>query len=498
MATFKTVVRKKRADGFYPVYIRIVHRSRMGYIKTDKLITGKQISKSGEIKDAVVNEYCSRLILHFTEMINRHDISNYSVIELIEYLTRSDEDVCFSDYANLHIERMIKEGHARNAKNYRLAVNHLERYLGTNHIMFGQLTSSTLQRWIENLATTNRAKEMYPTCVRQIFKKAIVELNDEERNIVRIKFNPWLKITIPKSDSTVKRAISAEACREFFNRPLPKSKMISPVPELGRDVALLSLCIGGINTVDLYELKKKDYNNGIIGYKRAKTKRSRKDEAYMEMRIEPFIQETFNKYLSKDENDEYLFVFHSRYRDYDSFNANVNIGIRKICQDMGMAKEDYYCFYTFRHTWATIAQNDCDANLYEVAFGLNHSHGMNVTRGYVKIDFSPAWRLNAKIIDFIFFSDKKSKQGKARDLEAPADKMFRITKKMMIYGRAYFKGKVVSELTDIGFGTVDDVIAALAKKLPKSIPTGSTVQFRLTNCDSEREAVYERSKGKGF
>lgn len=498
MATLKAVVRKKRADGFYPVYIRIVHRSRMGYIKTDKLVTDKQILKSGEIKDAVVNEYCSRLILHYTDLINRQDISNYSVMELIEYLTRSDEDVCFSDYANLHIERMVKEDHARNAKNYRLAVNHLERYLGTNHIMFGQLTSAVLKRWIESLSQTNRAKEMYPTCVRQIFKKAILELNDEERDIVRIKFNPWLKIAIPKSDSTVKRAISAEACREFFNRPLPKSKMISPVPELGRDVALLSLCIGGINTVDLYELKKKDYNNGIIGYKRAKTRHSRKDEAYMEMRIEPFIQDTFNKYLSRDKNDEYLFVFHSRYRDYDSFNANVNIGIRKICQDMGMAKEDYYCFYTFRHTWATIAQNDCDANLYEVAFGLNHSHGMNVTRGYVKIDFSPAWRLNAKIIDFIFFSDKKSKQGKARDLEAPADKMFRITKKMMIYGRAYFKGKVVSELTDIGFGTVDDVIAALAQKLPKNIPIGSTVQFRLTNCDSQWEAVYERSKGKGF
>lgn len=498
MATLKAVVRKKRADGFYPVYIRIVHRSRMGYIKTDKLITDKQILKSGEIKDAVVNEYCSRLILHYTDLINRQDISNYSVVELIEYLTRSDEDVCFSDYANLHIDRMIKEGHARNAKNYRLAVNHLERYLGTNHIMFGQLTSAVLKRWIESLSQTNRAKEMYPTCVRQIFKKAILELNDEERDIVRIKFNPWLKIAIPKSDSTMKRAISAEACREFFNRPLPKSKMISPLPELGRDVALLSLCIGGINTVDLYELKKKDYNNGIIGYKRAKTRHSRKDEAYMEMRIEPFIQDTFNKYLSKDENDEYLFVFHSRYRDYDSFNANVNGGIRKICKAMGMAKEDCYCYYTFRHTWATIAQNDCDANLYEVAFGLNHSHGMNVTRGYVKIDFSPAWRLNAKIIDFIFFSNKKSKQGKARDLEAPADKMFRITPKKMIYGRAYFKGDVIAELTDIGFNTVDDVIAALVKLLPKNIPIGCNVQFRLTNCDSQQEAVYERSKGKGF
>ena len=32
----------------------------MGYIKTDKLITDKQITKNGEIKDIVVNEYCSR------------------------------------------------------------------------------------------------------------------------------------------------------------------------------------------------------------------------------------------------------------------------------------------------------------------------------------------------------------------------------------------------------------------------------------------------------
>lgn len=87
---------------------------------------------------------------------------------------------------------------------------------------------------------------------------------------------------------------------------------------------------------------------------------------------------------------------------------------------MGMKKEDYYCYYTFRHTWATIAQNDCDANLYEVAFGMNHSHGLNVTRGYVKIDFSPAWELNARVIDFIFFSSKRSKQGKAERLDVLA------------------------------------------------------------------------------
>lgn len=498
MITLKAVVRKPRTDGFFSVYIRIVHNRKPGYIKTNKIIDAAHIDSNGELTDPVVNEYCAMIIRQYTDRLNRTDISLWDVKDVLEYLQKTDEEVCFSEYAKSFIHKMEMEGRHRTAKNYKLAVAHLERYLGTNRLMFSLLTSTVLKKWIESLSQTSRAKEMYPTNIRQIFKAAIADLNDEERGVNRIKFNPWLKISIPKSDNAVQKAISAEACREFFNRPLPKTKMISSLPELGRDVALLSLCIGGINSVDLYELKKKDYKNGVIGYQRAKTRNSRRDNAYMEMRIEPFIQSTFEKYLSDDKDEPYLFNFHQRYSNSDSFNANVNIGIRKISQDMGMEKEDCYCFYTFRHTWATIAQNDCDANLYEVAFGMNHSHGFNITRGYVKIDFTPAWNLNAKVIDFIFFSDEKSKQGKAKDLEETEDKLFRISKKMMIYGRAYFKGKVVGELTDIGFSNVDEVIAELVKQLPKDIPTGCNVQFRLLNCDSQKEVVYERSKGKGF
>lgn len=211
----------------------------------------------------------------------------------------------------------------------------------------------------------------------------------------------------------------------------------------------------------------------------------------------PFIKPIFDKYLAP-EDDEFLFNFHKRYCDSDSFSANVNNGIKKICKDMKMDEEDYYCVYTFRHTWGTIAQNDCDANLYEVAFGMNHSHGLKVTRGYVKLDFSPAWILNAKVIDFVFFSDEKSKQGKAKDLEESKEIFFRISKKMMIHARAYFKGKVIAEVTDIGFNTIDDVIKRLVPDFPKDIPEGCAVQFRLENCDSQKEAVYERTKGKGF
>ena len=112
--------------------------------------------------------------------------------------------------------------------------------------------------------------------------------------------------------------------------------------------------------------------------------------------------------------------------------------------------------------------------------------------------FPPAWELNKKVIDFIFFSNAKSKQGEAKDLNCPKDKLFRLSPKAMIYARAYFRGEVLAELSDIGFSNVDDVIRKLAAKLPPTIPDKCAVQFRIKNVDDEREAMYERTKGKGF
>ena len=62
MATIKAVVRKARTDGVFPVYIRNVHRSRMGYIKTDKIVSPNGIAKSGNIIDPAVLVFCCQRI----------------------------------------------------------------------------------------------------------------------------------------------------------------------------------------------------------------------------------------------------------------------------------------------------------------------------------------------------------------------------------------------------------------------------------------------------
>ena len=233
MATLKACVQKIRNDGFFPVYIRVTHNRTTQYIKTDKMVTKRELSRSKDITDPVVMQFCTALILDYNAKLNKTDIRNWAARMVVDYLQKGEEDLCFSDYARRHIDRLIDNGQARNAKNYELALQHMERFFGTTKVKFSQLTSTNVAKWIKSLEKTNRAKEMYPVCMRQVFRAAIEELNYYDTGLIRVKTNPWIKVKIPKADKPEKRAISAEECRRFFSSPLPESKMKLPLPELG-------------------------------------------------------------------------------------------------------------------------------------------------------------------------------------------------------------------------------------------------------------------------
>lgn len=500
MATLSISVQKKRNDGFWPIYIRVTHNRQHAYIKTNKMVHDSDLGRSKEVRDPYVVQSLNKKIIEYMNRLNRKEIGRWTVQEVAEFLKNEDEDVSFSDYARKHIARMFNNGQERNSQNYRYALNSLELYAGTTKLMFSRLTSALLNQWIKSLEHTKRAKEKYPICIRQIYKAAVKELNDEENDLIRIKHNPWGKVDIPKPEQPEKLAITPEECREFFAAPLPESKFISPLPELAKDVVKMVLCLGGINTVDLYNLKKADYYHGIIHYQRAKTKKFRADKAYMEMRVPPIIEPLFRKYQA-EADDEYLFNFHTRHTTSDSFGANVNLGLRRICKSMGLPKENWYCVYTFRHTWGTVAQNDCGASISDVAFGMNHSAGHTITRGYLKLNFAPAWELNEKVIDLIFFSDIKSHRANMAEPESKTKEpteLQRFSAKYMMRGTAYFKGQKLGEVQDIGFNNVDQIIKALVPFIPDDIPVRSAVQFKIENLDKKQVSVYERTKGKGF
>ena len=177
MATLKPTVKSKLKTGMYIVYIRVVHNRQSSFIRTSWMVNDKGI-KGKDVIDPYVIQQTSNLISRYYSALNQINTSNWTASEVVAYLTTSAEDMSFSDYARKHIEKLIKRGQERTSRNYKWALNHMERFAHTDNIMFSRLTSSFLNRWIESLSETNRCKEQYPVCIREIYKAAMKEYND--------------------------------------------------------------------------------------------------------------------------------------------------------------------------------------------------------------------------------------------------------------------------------------------------------------------------------
>lgn len=483
MATLKAIVKSKMKNGMYNVYIRFTQNRQFSYMRTSWMVNDKGLSDDKkDIIDPYVIQQTSILIEKFYTMLNQIDTSKWTANELLTYVTDFGKDISFSDYARKHIDKLISRGQERTSRNYKWALRHMERFAETDNIMFSRMTSAFLNRWIESLSETNRCKEQYPVCIREVYKAALKEFNDEELGIIKIK-NPWGNVVIPRSDVPEKRAIPASMLRKFFNVVPDRSRFTNPLMEVGQDVALISFCMCGLNAVDIFNAKKEQYENGIFHYERQKTRMSRSDKGYFEVRVPEFLKPTFEKYLSKNARSPWLFNFHDRLSTSDSFSANVNIGIKQIWEKVD---PNYKAsLYAFRHSWATIAQNECGATLNEVDFGLNHSTN-KMAKVYVKVDYTPAWILNEKVIDFVFFTDKESKHVEKED------KTFeRISKYNNIRAEAYVMGKKVCALEDTGFSNVDQIMDKLITLLPKKV-NNTRVQFKITNVDKELTQMYQR------
>jgi integrase len=138
----------------------------------------------------------------------------------------------------------------------------------------------------------------------------------------------------------------------------------------------------------------------------------------MEITVPELIRPLFDKYKGCRGK---LFVFSSRFSDEDGFSKNVNNGLKQICEELKLINDKNessrakdkepvlkrpITTYTFRHTWAAIAQNNCKAKTEEVAFAFCHASAHKVTEGYIRKDYSPIDVLNNKIIDYVLNTEK--------------------------------------------------------------------------------------------
>jgi hypothetical protein len=105
MAILKATVRFKNKRGLYPVYIRFTQVKQVAYVKTSWVVNDKGLNPNKrDIIDPFVNQQTSLLIESYYNQLNQIDTSNWSVSEIVNYVTELNHELSFSDYARKHIE----------------------------------------------------------------------------------------------------------------------------------------------------------------------------------------------------------------------------------------------------------------------------------------------------------------------------------------------------------------------------------------------------------
>lgn len=304
MATFKAEVRTDhlREDDTYLVRIRVTHNRKIKRIPTNIYIDKKDVTKAGKIKNQAIVDQLEDIIREYRRKANGLSllIEDMSVDELVEFLTKKEEvlRVDFFEFAEKWIAEH-KDLHGLYI--YTSMLNSLERFIGRRKLDFKEINYKFLKKYEEYLGQRRRLS-LYMGKIRHLHNEAKREYNDEDVNRILIPWTPFAKYSIPNIQPTKERALNESLIKQIYELPDRPNRYKTPcVYNLAKDVFILSFCLMGMNTADLYLCEDLTEQDGkiTISYNRAKTSTRRVDKARISVDVHPFLIPLFNKYRNQ-------------------------------------------------------------------------------------------------------------------------------------------------------------------------------------------------------
>lgn len=420
MLTIKAEIKKSelKVDGTYNVKIRFTLDRKVKRLSTNLFITSKDLTKSLKFKeDTSIKRAIDRLVLYYREQCFKLqlDQNHYSLDEIIEFLNGEQEKQQTIDFIKFSRE-WIASTTIKGAPNYTTAINALVRFIGKEELDINLITLDFLESFKAFLnkereirtkrlmqqgkrIPSNRSLSLYLISIKKLFNEAKKKYNKKEKNLILIPNSPFMELEIPKQEATRKRAISADIIKKVWKLPykdMKKGYKSTCRYNLAKDCFILSFCLMGINSADLYNATEMEGN--AIVYNRTKTKDRRLDKAQMKVDIPRLVLPLVEKY--KDKTGKRLFNFYQYYADEKGFNKAINYGLKEIGTILEIDDLEYYAA---RHSWATIALNKVGIDKYIVHAALNHiDDAMKVTDIYIERDFVNENKANAKVVKYVF------------------------------------------------------------------------------------------------
>ena len=420
MLTIKAEIKRSelKVDGTYNVKIRFTLDRKVKRLSTNLFVTQQDLTKSLKFKeDTSIKREIDRLVLYYREQCLKLqlDQNHYSLDEIIEFLNGEQEKQQTIDFIKFSRE-WIASTTIKGAPNYTTAINALVRFVGKEELDINLITLDFLEQFKAFLigerdartkklmqqgkrVTSNRTLSLYLVSIKKLFNEAKRKFNKKDKNLILIPNSPFEDFKIPKQEATRKRAIPADIIKKVWKLPykdMKKGYKSTCRYNLAKDCFILSFCLIGINSADLYNAT--EMEGYTIVYNRTKTKDRRLDKAQMKVDIPRLILPLVEKY--KDKTGKRLFNFYQYYADEKDFNKAINYGLKEICTILEIDDLEYYAA---RHSWATIALNKVGIDKYIVHAALNHiDDAMKVTDIYIERDFVNENKANTKVAKYVF------------------------------------------------------------------------------------------------
>lgn len=420
MLTINAEIKKDglRSDGTYNVKLRFTLDRKMRRLATSLFVTSKDLNKELKIKqNSPIKKEIDSLIRSYQEKCAKLqvELNHYTIDEVMDYLDGEHQKQQTIDFIKFSRE-WIASTTIKGAPNYTTAINALVRFIGKKELDVNLITTIFLENFKAFLnkerevrmkkliqqgkrVPSNRSLSLYLVSIKKLFKEAQKKYNKRENNLILIPNNPFIDFEIPKQEATRKRAIPADIIKRVWKLPykdMKKGYKSTCRYNLAKDCFILSFCLMGINSADLYNAT--EMANNTITYNRTKTKDRRLDNAQMKVDIPKIASPFIEKY--RDKSGKRLFNFYQYYADEKGFNKAINYGLKEIGTILGVDDLEYYAA---RHSWATIALNKVGIDKYIVHAALNHiDDSMKVTDIYIERDFVNENKANAKVVKYVF------------------------------------------------------------------------------------------------
>lgn len=403
----------KKDDGTNFIRVRITHKRKSKYLKTNIAVEPSDFTRTGNLKNQGKIDLANdevKIIRKIVDAMPTSASDEMDVDDVVRYIKakRADGEGFRLDFASygISLAEKMKPG---TGKNYIVAMRCLVRYFGHNPDI-SEITVRAMRGFEEFIrkekkmvyhvdkgivegdgTKSERAVNMYTGAVRAIYKKARIEFNDPDLGIMRIPVDIFEYYKVPKVPPAEHRDIPAE----WIQMMLDQRDGLTGRERMAVDVFLLSFGLMGINSTDLYNAKEQP-KDGVLHYFRTKTTDKRADGAEMFVRIEECVRGLVKEYRGKEK----AFRFHTMYATDNTFNAAINKGLKAWKSRNGLEDEDKFTFYSARHTWATLgASKRVGIDLALVTEGLCHvDQGRKVDMIYIRKDWERVWDANAKVL----------------------------------------------------------------------------------------------------